>query len=170
MTKFKGPLKVGTHGAPGTEVDYVVIDTSGTATFAGPITGGVAGQRGTATLIQRATITSSTTAGAPATITLPTGSDIVDITVDVEIPFETAAGVSACNVEVSAAAGTAIVYFNVSASTTRYGLETANATSFIASALRNVTATIEAHASIQASSTAMTAGQAMLTIHYIPNS
>lgn len=192
MTKFKGPLKVGTHGAPGTEVDYVTIDVSGTASFAGnmAITGshtvtgnqivsgaatftgvmqqGAAGQRGTAVMVQRTTILANSSAGAPKTIKLPNGSDIVNMTVDVETPFQTAAGVTACNVEVSAAGGLAIAHFVVSASTTRYGLETANAAVFTGSALRNVTATIEAHVSVQASNSALSAGQGMLTVTYIP--
>lgn len=169
MTKFKGPLKVGTQGAPGTEVDYVTIDTSGTASFAGPLTLGPSGQTGLAVLVQRTTIAANVTAGAPAIIVLPAGSDIVDITYDVEIPFATAVGVSACNLEISAAGGVQIAVIRTTASTTRYGL-TSNADAFNGGSLRNVTATIEAHASIVGSNTAMTVGQGMLSIHYVQNS
>lgn len=224
MTKFKGPLKVGTHGAPGGEVDYVTIDTSGTASFAGTVhvsgastfagaisvAGGVSGAStlnitgaasfsgavsaastltvngvtvlggavsakstlkvgaGYAVLSQRVTIAANTTAGAPATISLPSGADIVDFFVDVEVPFATAAGATAATVHMSGANASTIAVMRVSASTTRYGAWT-NADSFNGSTLRNVTATIEAHASIVGSATAMTAGQAMLTVLYVRN-
>lgn len=168
MTKFKGPLKVGTHGAPGTQVDYVTVDSSGTASFAGPISGGPSGSVGLVTMVQRTTIAANTTAGAPATISLPSGSDIIDMHVDVEVPFATAAGVSAANIEVSAAGGSTLAVIRVSASTTRYGL-TSNADTFLGSGMRNVTQTIEAHTSIVGSASAMSAGQAMLSVVYIQN-
>lgn len=145
----------------------------GRTTFSGPLRTGVddgtpTNTIGTAVAAQRATIAANTTAAAPATILLPNGADIINVHVDVEVPFETAAGVTAANVEVSVAGGSTIAVIRTSASTTRYGLET-NADTFTGSSMRNVTATIQAHASVVGSATAMSAGQAMLTITYLQN-
>ena len=142
------------------------INVSSSAIFQERIQVGDGGQRGTVTLVQRVTLAANITAGVPAVIVLPSGSDVVDFIVDVEIPFATGAGVTAADVNISAAGGLRMAVINVSASTTRYNL--AGAQSVNGSTFRNVTATIEAHVSIQGSPTAMTAGQAMLTVLYIP--
>ena len=190
MTKFTGPLHV---GALDNATDFVTIDASGTASFAAPVVVGalqvgasggtifstidVSGTAsfegpirgpsgvGTALLVQSATIAANTTAGAPATFALPSGADIIDFKVSVEIPFATGAGVTAANIEVSAAAGLTMAIVPVSASGTyRPALIAGDTASF-----RNVIVVIEAHVSIQGSPTAITVGQAMLSLTYIHN-
>lgn len=187
MTKFTGPLIV---GALDSDATAAVIDASGTATFQGDLnttgtfnlTGsaivsgsavftdrvqsGDSGQRGTATMVQRVTIATDTTTGAPATIVIPSGSDIIDFIVDIEEQFDTAAGATAANIEISGAGGATLAVIPVSASG-QYNLAGANAGN--AESRRNVTVTIEAHVSIQGSPTAMTVGQAMLSIVYVQN-
>jgi len=191
MTSFTAPFNL--YGPWDTQTTVMSVDASGTAQFAGlegitgslTVTGevqasssatfteriqvGQAGSRGSVTLVQRATIAANTTAGAPAKILLPSGADILDFFVDVEIPFETAAGATAAAIRGSVAGGAALFEMAVSASTTRYGLQQANTTTFLGSSLRNITATIEAHVSVQASPSAMTDGQAMLSVIYVVN-
>jgi len=190
MTKFTGPLIVGFLDS---DTTAATIDASGSATFTGTldvteratflaairssssaifqerVQVGDSGQRGTAVIVQQVTIGQATTAGASASLTLPNPSNIVDIHVDVEIPFATGAGVTAAAVHVSASGlAAAMAIFRVSASTTRYGLYT-NADTFTGSQLRNFTpGVINAYVSIVGSPTAMDAGQAMLTVSYIP--
>jgi hypothetical protein len=113
-------------------------------------------------LTQRATLAANTTAGGPKTFTLPAGADIIDFKINVEIPFATAAGATAANVEISAAGGSTLAIVNVSASGT-YG---AGLIAGAAASFRNVTAVIEAHVSLQATTTVISAGQAMLSVIY----
>lgn len=129
------------------------------------VTGRVSADRGTAMIIQRATLLSTNTAGAPVSISLPSGSNVVDFWVDVETPFATGAGVTAADITMSAANGVTLAKIAVSASTKRYN--TSNAQTVGSIGYRNVTATIEAYVSIQGSATALSAGQAMLTVVYV---
>ncbi len=189
MTKFR-TLELGHHGAQdGNETNFLTIDVSGTANFSGtvkmsagasiagsmyvdgsvlslgPIRSGAAASRGRAILVQRVTILPVHSAGAPALLVLPSGSDILDFYVDVEAPFAAGALVSAAEVLISAAGGVLLARINVSASTTRYGTMQ-NAQAVGGGAFRNVTATIEAHTSMQGLASALTAGQAMLSVIY----
>ena len=158
--------KVSAPVASFANVSASTIAVAGGVTTIKKIQSGTAGSRGTAILVQRVTLAANTTAGIPATIVLPSGSNIIDMYVDVEIPFATAVGVTAAEVNVSAAAGVLLARINVSASTVRYGTMQ-NAQTVGSSGFRNVTTTIEAHVSIQGSPTAMTAGQAMLSVVYV---
>ena len=135
-------------------------------TFTGPIKSKALdtnARTGEVILTQRATLAANTTAGGPATISLPNPSDVVDFKIAVEIPFATGAGVTAANVEISAAGGSTLAVVNVSAS----GVYGAGTIAGAAASFRGVSATIEAHVSIQGSPTAMTAGQAMLSVIYV---
>lgn len=190
FTKTRG-LAVGHHGAQdGNETNFMTVDVSGTTMFSGPIQtsagvsaagslyvggsvnsvgpikSGAAGTVGTAILVQRVTLGVTSTATGPATIVLPSGSNILEINVDVEQPFQTAAGVTATEINVSAAAGSLIVRMAVSASG-HYTMSKANTQTVGTNALRNVTTTIEAHASIQGSTSVISAGQAMLSVIYV---
>ncbi|MCB7127943.1 MAG: hypothetical protein J3T61_00190 [Candidatus Brocadiales bacterium] len=113
----------------------------------------------------KATILQNNTAGNPVLINVPSGADILEFLVDIETPFETAAGATACNIEASlAAAGSALGRINVSASG-RYDLIDDGTIADMVQ-FRNVTATIEVHASIQNSATAITTGQGILTVWF----
>ena len=113
----------------------------------------------------KATILQNNTAGNPVSISIPSGRDIIDFLVDIETPFETAAGATACNIEASlAAAGSALGLINVSASG-RYDLID-DGTILDMVQFRDVTATIEVHVSVQNSSTAITTGQGILTVWF----
>jgi hypothetical protein len=135
-------------------------------TFTGPVKSKGRDTRtrtGDVYLVQRATLAANNSAGAPRTISLPNPSDVIEFLIGVEIPFATAAGATACNVEISGAGGSTIAVVNVSAS----GVYRNGIVAGAAATMRNVTATIEAHVSIQGSPTAMNAGQAMLSVVYI---
>lgn len=191
-TKF-GAIAVGHHGSgDGNETNFMTVDTSGTAVFAGPIQvsgrvsaagslyvdgsvassgpikSGGAGSLGTSVLMQRVTIAAANTAGAPVQLNLPSGSNLIQMYVDVEEPYTTGAGATAAEVNVSAVNGVTLARIAVSASTRHYhaglggGSQAAGGTAW-----RNVTTTLEAHVSIQGSATAMSAGQAMLTVLYV---
>lgn len=176
MTKFTAPLYVGRLDSDATAV---TIDTSGTATFTGSIqvsgSANVAGTitdraaRGQVIYTQKTTLLSDNSAAGPAIINLPSGSDVTDIWVHVEIPFGNAVGVTAVNVAVSAVGDAGLVSFSVSASTVPYVLGRANAVSFVGSTFRNITTTVEAHLSVQALATALTSGQAILGLAYRQN-
>ena len=182
MTKFTGPLYVGRLDS---DTTAVTIDVSGTATFAGGLN--VAGNAvvsgnatfsgtiqetaglGLATFVREVTVAQANTAGAPATISLPTSANIVDVYLNVEIPFANAAGVTAAAVRVSADNVGNVVEFNVSASTIAYRLGGANTVTYGATQVRQVVSTLEGHVSIQGSNTALTIGQAILGVVYIRN-
>ena len=99
---------------------------------------------------------------------------------DVETPFGTTAGVTACMIQASlAAAGSALTAVKVTASG-RYDmrfigvLTSADAGQFgliqlDSAQFRNITATIETHVSVVNSASAMSQGQALLTIVYVQN-
>jgi hypothetical protein len=112
-------------------------------------------------------LTPQTTAGGPATVVLPANSNLLQMYVDIEAPFQTAAGVSATEVNVSAAAGVLIARIAVSASTKRYSTTQVNAQAVRGEAFRNVTTTLEAHVSIQGSNSVISAGQGILSVLYI---
>ncbi len=175
MTKFQGPLQVGTHGAPGTGVSYTTIDASGTASFAGPIHGSAAATfvgpvtigLGSVIQAQRTTVLSQNSATNPATIVLPSGSDAIDFLIDVEIPFAAGALVTAQRVNIrTGVTANVIAEIGVSASG-RY--DALGATGTDHSLLRNITATIAAFVSTKALASAATLGQAMLTVKYVQN-
>lgn len=128
---------------------------------------GPSGSQGTGVLVTRVTIAQNNTAANGAAISLPTGANILGFSVDVEQPFATGAGVTAAEITVSARAGVVICKIGVSASTRRYsdyfgdGAQTVNS-----GAYRNVTKVMDAYVSIFSSSTAISAGQAMLSVEW----
>lgn len=144
----------------------------GKTNFSGPVkTGkdtGVSSTRTVGTVIaaQRVTVDSSNSAGAPATMLLPSGADVVDYLVDVEAPF--AAGALATAAEFSISHGSTLVTNVVVSASGRYDAID-DGTKTDTSSLRNVTATVEAFVSTQSLASALTAGQAMLTVYYVQN-
>ncbi|MCB7127948.1 MAG: hypothetical protein J3T61_00215 [Candidatus Brocadiales bacterium] len=187
MTTFTGPFNV-TQADSNTTV--VSVDSSGTCTFAenitftNPVTFAAAveasgaftfhaqnfgpGGVGLTELLQRATILQNNTAGNPVNISLPSGADVIDFWVDIETPFGTAAGVTACDIQASiAAAQSALAIVNVSASSRYDFLDADKADVKDLAQFRDITATIEVHASIQNSATAITTGQGVLHVRYV---
>lgn len=144
----------------------------GKTNFSGPIkTGkdtGVDSTRtiGTVIAAQRVTVLSSNSAGAHATMLIPSGADVVDYLVDVEIPF--APGALATAAELSVLHGSTLVTnVTVSASGRYDAIEGGTKTN--TASLRNVTSTVEAFVSTQSLASALTVGQAMLTVFYVQN-
>ncbi len=183
MTDFHGSLNLKKVNS---ETTVMSIGVSGTATFAGAaftdqvsFAGGTAtvDSAGTATfvvtrdsngftglMVARVTIGILNTAAAPAVLKFGTNIDVIDFKVDIEEPFDTAAGATAANIVVSAANGLLLASISVSASG-HYSIPQAaggNGTAF-----RNVATTIEAHVSIQGSDSTMSTGQGVLTVLYI---
>jgi hypothetical protein len=172
MTKFKGPLEVGYYGGSGTEGSPAVIEASGTATFAGPLTVGPSGSTGSALLVQSVTMNATNSAGAPITFNLPSGAEMVSYEVGVEIPFghagdaNTAARVTVYLGSGTATAAAVIIEQAVSASG-RYSLGVPGIGRW--SLARNITSTVHANVSAKATGSAATLGQAICTISYIHN-
>ena len=141
-------------------------------TFAGPIrTGndtGASSSRTVGTVIaaQRVTVDSTNSAGAPATMLLPAGADVIDYLVDVETPF--AAGALVTAQEFSISHGASLVTNVVVSASGRYDA-IASGTKTNSALLRNVTTTVEAFVSTQSLASAATVGQAMLTVKYVQN-
>ncbi len=116
--------------------------------------------------VAEATLVGANTAGAPVDFNLPSGAHVIDFSVNVEMPFETGAGVTAANITLSAknVANGRLAEVNVSGS----GMFHLDATDTgHANAFRNIAATLQAHVSIQGSNTALASGQAMLSILYV---
>lgn len=150
------------HASSATFIGNVAVSgkvDGSTASFVGR----VSANTGIVLLVTRATIIQSHTAAAPLSVKLPNGSDIIDFKIDVEQPFETAAGATA--VAVRASGANALTFFEIPVSASgRYDLGN---TTTRGRAFRNVSATIEAHVSVQGSNTAMSAGQAILSVIYV---
>lgn len=188
MTKFTGPLIVGRLDSDATAA---VIDASGSAAFDGTvdvsgrvtfranvqasssatfqerIQVGNSGQRGTAIVAQRATLAAINSAGNPVKFLLPTGSDIIDYKLDLEIPLDSAIVTAQRIYTYNGSAAQAISEIGVSASG-RYDLlggttPGGNSTALI----RNVRNTVETFTSTKALASAATVGQGMLTIVYL---
>lgn len=142
----------------------------GKTTFSGPLrtgkdTGNSSSTIGTVEVIQQATVVAQNSAGNPVLFTLPSGSNITDILVDVETPFAAGALVTAQRMDIRVG-GTLITEIGVSASG-RYSVLDAGLGTDGTDALRNVTAVVSAFASTKALASAATVGQAMLTVKYI---
>lgn len=141
-------------------------------TFSGPVrTGvdtGVAATRtiGTVIAAQRVTVDSSNSAGAPATMLMPSGVDVIEYLVDVETPF--AAGAMATAQEFSISHGASLVTNVVVSASGRYDAID-DGTKTNTALLRNVTTTVEAFVSTQSLASAATVGQAILTVIYLQN-
>lgn len=188
MTKFHGPLSVGTQGAPGTEVNYTTIEASGTAIFSGPITvapnasaaayvtldssgtstfeGPVKGPAGVGRmeLVQRVTVVDQSTVGNPIAFNLPSGADITDITFLVEVVFTASASAQTAEVVIylgggDATAASIIAEARVSA-TGAYPIMDRNNTGTLLNParLRNVLTTVHAFISAKAIATVFSGG------------
>ena len=194
MTKLTGPFNIGVLDS---ETTVFSIDVSGTATYAGNIdvvgdanitgslivSAGMAitgtaqvvqgGQAGKIEVVQQATLIQSHTAAAPLQMNLPTGVNLTDVLIDVEVPFGTPAGVTAAIVETVLGTATAASILGkavVSASgryaplNDRAGGEAGGSMTL----MRNlVFGTVETFVSIQDSATAISVGQAIITLKYI---
>lgn len=141
-------------------------------TFSGPVRTGLntgipkTSTIGTVIAAQRVTVDSSNSAGAPATMLLPSGSDVIDYLVDVETPFAAGAMVTAQEFSITHG-GTLVTNVVVSASGRYDAIDDGTKTN--SALLRNVTTTVEAFVSTQSLASAATAGQAMLTVFYVQN-
>lgn len=173
MTTFTGPLDV---KALDSQVTAARINVSGSATFqegatfGTKIQSGAAGQRGTAILVQRATLAATNSAGSPAQFVLPSGSDIIGYYVDVETPFAAGALVTAARVNLRVGASANVISEVAVSASGRYDLLSGTTPGGAdTSLLRNVTATVMAFVSTKALASALTAGQAMTTIVYVQN-
>lgn len=179
MTTFSAPFKIKLENS---DTTALVIQAAGTVLQSNPVTfvqqiecsatatfhkapkgpGGI----GTVEFIQRATILQNNTAGNPITLDLPIFSNVIDFWVDIETPFGTAAGVTACNIEASlAAAGSALALISTNTSG-RFNLME-DGTHLNMAAFRNITKDIEVHVSIVGSNTAITTGQGVVGVRYI---
>lgn len=164
MTKFTGPLYIGDWS---TDTTAVTIDASGTAIFTGPIRD--RGNRGQVTYSRETTLVALNSAANPATLILPSGSNVLDIYINVEIPFDAGTLVTASRVLVSAVGGSTLAEITISASTVAYRLGLGNVTTYGGRAHRNVTTTLEAHVSTQALASGVTVGQAIWGVVYVQN-
>ena len=118
---------------------------------------------------QRVTILHSTSGGAPVEVFLPPNSDLIAARIDVETPFAHAAGATAAALTfavhpVSAASS---IQLAVSGSARFDALAGAGVNRAL---IRNVPGTVQAHLSTQASTSALTIGQAIMTIEYAQGS
>ena len=129
---------------------------------------GVAATRtiGDVNVTQRVTVVASNSAGAPATMLLPAGSDVIQYLVDVEVPFSP--GALATAAEFSISHGASLVTNVVVSASGRYDAID-DGTKTNTALLRNVTSTVEAFVSTQSLASALTLGQAMLTVIYVQN-
>lgn len=178
MTKFQGPLQIGTHGAPGTEVAYATIGASGTASFAAGVSaaGPIDVASGTVELIQKVTVVDQTSVGNPVAINLPLGSDITSIEFLVEVVFTASASAQTGELVVYLGGGDAtalsiISETRVSATGAHNCLSLAGATSNLEmSRLRNITSTVHAFLTAKNVATVFTGGgQGMLHVRYLQN-
>lgn len=136
-------------------------------TFTGPIKSkglDTDARTGEVQLIQRATVGAINSAGNPVTFSLPNPSDVLDFVVTVETPFAAGALVTAANVQFSAA-GDATLGIVVASASGTYRLSTTVGGN--AAQLRGVATTVEAFVSTQSLASALTVGQAMLTVVYV---
>lgn len=117
-------------------------------------------------VMQRTTVAANNSAGAPATMLLPSGSDVVMYLVDVEVPFSPGALATAADFSISH--GASLVTNVVVSASGRYDA-LSEGTKTDSSLLRNVTSTVEAFVSTQSLASAITLGQAMLTVIYVQN-
>lgn len=182
MTTFTGPLKVKLLDA---ETTVAEIEVSGTAMFAAmtvvgalTVSGGLnvtgtaqvtqGGQTGKMELIQQVTIAQDNTAAAPAQLVLPSAANITDVLIDIETPFASPAGATACNVDVQLASAANLIGRAVVSASGRYDALTLGGVGNKA-LLRDLNAdtTVQAFVSIQASNTAINAGQGILTVKYV---
>ena len=146
---LEGSLKIMDAGA---SVTAAVVDVSGTANFRGM------------QLVTQATLHTINSGANPVTFSLPTGANLVEAYVDLEIPFATGSVVTAhrVNLNLAGSADAPLAEIGVSASG-RYDFLGVMAR---ATQLRNITATVEAFTSSKSTTTATDTGQAMLTLVY----
>ena len=191
MTTFSGPLIV---KVPNAQTTVMSVDVSGSATLEQGLTAshltatgsiastnrirtGATGRVGTVLVSQRATINSTNSGGSPVKFLLPSGADIVDILVDIEVPFAAGALVTAGRVlaykelgNTPTSAENILTEVLVSSSGRYDAIDDGTIGSSGAAALRNVSVTIAAYVSMQALASAFSAGQGILTINYFQNS
>ena len=149
------------------------IMVSATAIFQGPVRVGAAAaapgaNAGFALVTQRATLGEINSAANPVSFTIPSGSDLINFLVTVEVPFASGvvtAGEVVGHITSDATAGGLIFILPVSAS----GQYRPLSTSFVRNAnlQRNITTNIRVFVSAQSTDSAFTSGQAMLTCTYL---
>ena len=153
----------------GTAFFHKPIHVSPTAHIQGPFRVGAAGNI-SVMLAQAATIVAINSAGNPVTFSIPSGADVKNIWIDMEAPF--ASGVVTANRVTTYIGGTGVSAASliseiaVSASG-QYNLLRTTTVAGNHTLLRNVTTTVHAFQSMKATDSAATAGQGILTVHYI---
>ena len=186
MTTHRAPFAVQQRWSDTTVVD---VEASGTATFAGQmrfvseilasasarfeldvdVSGRVKVGGDNVILAQRVTIDSTHSTGARLSVSLPPNADLIDFLVDVEIPFAAGALATAAEIEASIVASAALLLVVPVSATGRYNALDDPSSILNIAQLRNIQTTIEIYQSTQSLASAMTVGQAIITIRYVKN-